>query len=276
MKKNAFTLIELLVVISIIALLIAILLPALSAAREAGRMAACLSNQHQLAVGANTLAADNNGSFSRFKDAQDVGAYNAPDFGWSTWGNTPKTLNWLGYFGPTSQYSAGWGSLVKLDYVQDPNAFYCPEDKFRQAGRNSTDGFYYEAGDTIARASYEFNPMHKFTIEDTKSFRWDTNLTGTQAMPARLYEPSTAILGSDILQGIGTENVGNNGPGSTHRPYWNVMRFDGSAERSGGSSRVDQRHQAGFDPFNDGLNFAEHDIELQMLMGVDDADINGL
>jgi prepilin-type N-terminal cleavage/methylation domain-containing protein/prepilin-type processing-associated H-X9-DG protein len=50
-RYTAFTLIELLVVISIVALLISILLPALKSAREAARVAQCLSNQRQLAIG---------------------------------------------------------------------------------------------------------------------------------------------------------------------------------------------------------------------------------
>ena len=49
--QGAFTLIELLVVIAIIAILAAILLPVLSAAQERARIATCLSNKKQMAMG---------------------------------------------------------------------------------------------------------------------------------------------------------------------------------------------------------------------------------
>ena len=62
-RYRAFTLIELLVVISIIALLISILLPVLSRAREMGRSAACLSNEHQFITAAAAYQGDHKGVF---------------------------------------------------------------------------------------------------------------------------------------------------------------------------------------------------------------------
>jgi len=58
-EQKKFTLIELLVVIAIIAILAAMLLPSLSKAREKGRLASCMSQMKQVALGILTYTDDN-------------------------------------------------------------------------------------------------------------------------------------------------------------------------------------------------------------------------
>lgn len=79
MHSSGFTLIELLVVISIIALLISILLPSLQGARRVAEQTQCASNQRQLHIAFQAVAADNDGYIYRWdkyrRSLQDYGGY---------------------------------------------------------------------------------------------------------------------------------------------------------------------------------------------------------
>lgn len=265
LKNKAFTLIELLVVISIIALLIAILLPALGQARFAAEMTQCLSNNRQMAVGAHALATDNKDRFTHH------GVKNlAPgkQISWYLWPNSPKTTRWLGYYGPTV-YTLGAGSLFDLGYVTDPAGYYCPSDEYYKPQSDGFDGFYSEF--SLAYMSYTWNPMGKVRIEDKTSLRGTggdpQTLFEVDAFEESQYSPSTAILMTDAMQGLATVG-GNQGQGSTHRPYWNLARFDGSGERSPYSNKIQARHEEGIDPYQGGTAaWPTHDTFVRTLMG---------
>jgi prepilin-type N-terminal cleavage/methylation domain-containing protein len=121
---RAFTLIELLVVIAIIATLITLLLPALKGAREAGRTAACLSNNKQIATGLQAYANDFKGQI------------------WESGTNTPALRFW--YAQPDNPNQAMSGSnparvgpafayLTNVDRI-----FACPTNQRRNGARMST------------------------------------------------------------------------------------------------------------------------------------------
>ena len=67
---SPFTLIELLVVIAIIAILAAMLMPALERARESAQVAACSSNFHQMQLGIQQFALNNDGAVPMLNDGR--------------------------------------------------------------------------------------------------------------------------------------------------------------------------------------------------------------
>lgn len=151
---TAFTLIELLVVVAIIALLLSILLPSLSGAREQAKQVKCGTALQQIGRAMGTCYAENNDYGPTWDDGQ---AAPGKPFFMYTWVDV----------------------LFDLDYLSDPQAGVCPNDKrpdeptrrraedpdwnykfVRQQGVNDTERFG-------VRTSYALNAlMHGNFAED--------------------------------------------------------------------------------------------------------------
>ena len=112
--RAAFTLIELLVVIAIIAILAAILFPVFGRVKESARRTTCISNMHQLYVGANLYKDDWNG-YPCFL----LGYAERPDgLPWTT-GETQQNV-------PAGQIKHGY---LYPAYIKNLEVFHCPDNK---------------------------------------------------------------------------------------------------------------------------------------------------
>ena len=158
-RWRGFTLIELLVVVAIVAMLVAVLLPALSRARAQSRLSVCLSNLHEIGLGIQAYAMQNNDAIPRGPARLLV---YFPSQGWDEWATNQV---WIGSANPAWTEDAGTadglGPLLLRDITQ-PRVLYCPADdtndpveELDKAERRGADdaycSYYYRQRDQTTR-----------------------------------------------------------------------------------------------------------------------------
>lgn len=137
---RGFTLIELLVVISVIALLIGILLPALGAARNSARDLQCQSNLRTIHQTLHAYATDN--------DQQIPIGYRGGRKQWNT----------MVYSGTSDRFVL-YGRLLVGDYMDGPEAFYCPAETAAGQSFNTAENPWPPGDGVNVQGGYAMTPI---------------------------------------------------------------------------------------------------------------------
>ncbi|MBL8963031.1 MAG: type II secretion system protein [Phycisphaerae bacterium] len=199
-STSAFSLIELLVVIAIVSLLAGILLPSISAARESGRIAACLSNQRQMALGWAGYGIDH-------KDrVMPLAYWSAADIG-----SGPVVYWWGASTSPAVDHDRGFLTPY-LDSVHGPRTVYeCPSQAWgtyrpqgpakRPTSTYGYNGYYLSPAKTPGWGErIGFRPWRRhFEIRRPSDLRVfaDALLAGSTPSNTALLDPPHLFDGTD-------------------------------------------------------------------------------
>lgn len=202
----AFTLIELLVVIAIIAILAGLLLPVLSRAKGKARQIQCLSQTHQLALGLQMYAHDNNDALP-----------------WPNWGRNGRGWLYQPFNGlPPEPSGAAYQDGLLWPYIKNVQVYWCPADNTNKATfarRVEKLSSYIMNGGIMAY--YRSPPglkTHKISDMNTAGFAtWEPS----DDPP---YNPS------EVFNDGASYPIEKEGPSRRHSTGCNVTSFDGHAQ----------------------------------------------
>jgi prepilin-type N-terminal cleavage/methylation domain-containing protein/prepilin-type processing-associated H-X9-DG protein len=188
-RRRGFTLVELLVVIGIIALLISILLPALSKAKEASRVAKCLSNLRQMGMAAASYTTENKGYLVP-ADVLDPALTSEPNGRvWSdTWVTILVGMKFLGY-------------PAKVDPVVPPsedNVFHCPSGILEQSNITSiNNGLPLTRQDAQGAMGYLNEASSKGVQPGLRVYSWYGINAAADSTTPTIPEPCRRVTGMD-------------------------------------------------------------------------------
>jgi len=174
-RRNAFTLIELLVVIAVIALLASLLLPSLRRAKWYALRAACLSNLHQIYIGAGLYLGDHDGALPFTGYPPEL-----PYWGWcnSNSGGDVMMKTWAWLPGrPTGLYTFYTLGYTPVTLLRCPAARW-PRNKYGNGdGVWPNDGWPNDWGQfpDNAHTSYDY----RYNTQDTVHYWWNSDKTHT-------------------------------------------------------------------------------------------------
>jgi prepilin-type N-terminal cleavage/methylation domain-containing protein/prepilin-type processing-associated H-X9-DG protein len=206
--RQAFTLIELLVVIAIIAILAALLLPVLSRAKKRAQLAQCTSNQHQIGLGWQMYANDNNDFYPRIR-------------GWAAAGGQRGTYTLDSFvanaFGVTNDYT----NRPLNRYVAGALTWRCPSDRGEAR---------YEVNDCFVSYGNSYCPQHNTDDWSVQHVTADSDPSyANGAVPIRGSEIAASPV-NKIIQGDWDWELPSNDPNVDPSTCWHndkgQRRFD--------------------------------------------------